>query len=52
MLDMQPLLSVSCCPCSLVDVAGIQQSRRKDRRDAYLPLRGHVQAPDFDNGEE
>ena len=50
MLEMQPLVDLSLF--SLTKVANIQQSSCKNRRDAYLPLCGHMQAPDFDDGKE
>ena len=51
MLEMQPLLNVSS-PCLLLRLHApdIQQSSRKDRRDANLPLCSHLQAPDFNDG--
>ena len=54
MLEMQPLMQCTLALWSLfsVGVADVQQSSRKDRRDAYLLLRGHLQAPDFDDGKE
>ena len=53
MLDMQPLLNVSSPSLFLrLHTPDIQQSSRKDRRDANLPLCSHLQAPDFNNGQE
>lgn len=52
MLEIQPLMQVSSKPFSFETDADIQQSSRKDCRDAYFPMCGHLQAPDFDNGEE
>ena len=53
MLEMQPLPSVSSpSPFLFLHAPDIQQSSRKDRRDANLPLCSHLQAPDFNNGQE
>ena len=53
MLEMQPLLDVSSPSLFLrLRAPDIQQSSRKDRRDANLPLCSHLQAPDFNNGQE
>lgn len=37
---------------SHANAADLQQSRRKDRRDAYFPSRRHMQAPDFHDRQE
>ena len=52
MLEMQPLIKVSPEPFHLIGAADIQKTSRKDCRDAYLPLCGHLQAPDFNYGKE
>ena len=53
MLEMQPLLNVSS-PSRFhrLHALDIQQSSRKDRRYANLPLCSHLQAPDFNNGQQ
>ena len=53
MLEMQPLLNVSSPSLSFyLHAPDIQQSSRKDRRDANFPLCSHLQAPDLNNGQE
>ena len=53
MLEMQPLLSVSSPSLLLcLHAPDIQQTSCKDRRDANLPLCSHLQAPDFNDGQE
>lgn len=52
MLEMQPLMRVSFWRSEFASTAVIQESGCEHGRDAYFPSGGHVQAPDFDDGQE
>ena len=54
MLEMQPLVDISYWGLLffLSSVVNVQESCCEDGRDTNLPLCGHLQAPDFDNGKQ